>query len=59
VAAYRERIRTGAFPAKAPIEVRDCWVDGLVGYEVVDGLPEVRSACPHQKGQVLFPVRGE
>ena len=59
VAAYRERTRTGAFPAEAPIEVRDCWVDGLVGYEVVDGLPEVRSACPHQKGQVLFPVRGE
>lgn len=59
VAAYRERIRTGAFPAEAPIQVRDCWVDGLVGYEVVDGFPEVRSACPNKKGQVLFPVRGE
>ncbi len=59
VAAYRERIRTGAFPAEAPIEVRDCWVDGLIGYEVVDGLPQVRSAGPNQTGQILFPVRSE
>ena len=66
VAAYRERIRTGAFPAvkSGRSALSSPLAPGLLGrrsdgFEVVDGLPEVRSACPHQKGQVLFPVRGE
>ena len=55
LAAYRDRLRTGEFPEEAPIEVQDCWVDGVVTYEVIEGLPHVRSAGPDQKGQVLFP----
>lgn len=59
LAAFRERLRTGDFPDEAPIEVRDCWVDGLVTYEVIEGLPHVRSAGSDQEGQVLFPARSE
>lgn len=59
LAAYRERLRTGDFPDEAPIEVRDCWVDGLVTYEVIEGLPHVRSVGADQMGQVLFPAFSE
>ena len=55
LAAYRDRLRTGEFPEEAPIEVQDCWVDGVVTYEVIEGLPHVRSVGSDQKGQVLFP----
>ncbi|MEL6743809.1 MAG: hypothetical protein AAFO67_09465, partial [Planctomycetota bacterium] len=59
LAAYRERFRTGAFPAEPPIEVHDCWTDGLVTYAVKDGLPHVRSVGAGRKGQVLFPVQSQ
>ncbi len=59
LAAYRERFRTGAFPEEPPIEVHDCWTDGLVSYEVKDGLPHVRSVGSGRKGQVLFPVQSQ
>ena len=59
LSAYRTRIRTGDFPEQAPIEIQDCWADGLVAYGLVEGLPHVRSAGSDQKGQVLFPIRSE
>ena len=59
LAAYRERLRTGAFPEEPPIEVYDCWTDGLVTYAVKDGLPHVRSVGAGQKGQLLFPVQSQ
>ena len=59
LAAYKERLRTGDFPDEAPIEVRDCWVDGMLTYAVIEGLPYVRSVGSDQEGQVLFPARSE